>query len=191
MTTDAASKEKQGQKMVPLAELVAQRQKSRQRETELKSQLQERDTRISGLEDELKVVGVDVEDDEKLKNVRAYLVDREKKLAKEKADHDKKVTSLEAREREATVKELAAEFRAKGVEVDAETLMDEDDPRLKCMELYAAHLEQKTAQEEKEETPQVFETGPQGVTKKMPADMTDEEFAEHEKTLKAEHYSKR
>lgn len=185
------SKGKEDQKMVPLAELVDIRRKARQREDELKGQLNERDQRIGSLEDELKVVGADMEDDEKIKNVRNYLLLERKKLDGERAKDKKTATELEEREQAVAVKELVAEFRSKGVEVDAETLMDEKEPRLKCMELYATHLEQ-TAKEEKG-TPEskIYETGAHGVIKKMPKDMDDKEFADYEKTIKAEALSKR
>ena len=187
----APSKGKEDQRMVPLAELVDFRRKARQREEELKGQLNERDARIVSLEDELKVVSADVEDDEKIKNVRSYLLTASKKLDGERAKHLKTVTEIEERERAVAVKELVAEFRSKGVDVDTETLMDEKEPRLKCMELYAAHLEGKTKEEEKTPESKIYETGAHGVIKKMPKDMDDKEFAEYEKTIKAEALSKR
>ena len=67
-----------------------------------------------------------------------------------------------------------------------------------CMELYATHLEQKTASktdekktEEETTKSQVFETGLHGVIKKQPKDMTDEEFTQYEKGLKADYYAKK
>ena len=183
------SKGKEDQKMVPLAELVDFRKKARQREEELKGQLNERDQTIGSLQDELKVVGADMEDDEKIKSVRNYLLSERKKLDGERAKHQTAVTDIEERERAVAVKELVAEFRSKGVEVDAETLMDEKEPRLKCMELYAAHLEQE--KEEKTPESKIYQTGAYGVIKKMPKDMDDKEFADYEKTIKAEALSKR
>jgi len=191
---DSPSKRKEGPKRVSLSEHIEMRNKYKEKISQLEGQLEESNGMVSSLKAELSVVDEGLEDGEKAKKIREYLHTTTTKLEKEKADLSKKVASLTERERRATIKELVANYRSRGLEVDAETLEGEENPELKIRDLYIEHLSQRDTEKEetdKEEDSDIIETGPvsskivdvSGLDPNKPSDR--EKFLEMEKSLQA------
>jgi len=191
---DSPSKKKEDPKRVSLSELIEMRNKYREKIARLEGQLAESNSKISSLEAELSVVDDGLEEGEKAKKIREYLHTATTKLEKSKAELEKKVAALKERERKATIKELVADYRSKGLEVDAEILEGEENPELKVRDLYIEFLSQRDAKKDEadeEEEAEIIETGPVSskiidVSTLNPNSPDDRaKFAEMEKSLKA------
>ena len=189
---------KNDQKMVPLDDFLAFKNASREREKKLKGQLEERDSQISKLQTDLSVSQVDMDDDDAVKSVRAMLKEENKALETSREKYSKDVTSLSERERKVRAMELAAEYGQRGVSIDYETLLEEEDMEKSVLTQYAEFLAEK---EKKLVTPSepksIFETGPVSpVSAKAISDIDvttakgRAELADVEKTLRAKALSR-
>lgn len=174
-------------KMIPETDLIALREGSKSRERKWKEQLEEATRKIEDLTAREKVARLSAEDDEDVKAVKKYLLDKEEEIDKSRAKHEKELASFQERERGVRAKELAADYKQRGVEIDPESLLSSEDMERVALDRYSEFLaeENKKLKETKTPAPSVFESTPAGTSKKMPKDMTDEEFAEFEKTIKS------
>ncbi len=184
---DAVEAKKPDQKMVPETDLIALREGSKSREKRLKAELDEAQRKIEELSDKERIARLNGVDDDEVKAVKKYLLEEEDRVNKLRAKHEKDVASYQERERGVRARELAAEYKQRGVEVDLDNLLNSEDMEKVALDRYAAFLaeENKRLKETKPPEPSVFESTPAGTSKKMPKNMTDEEFAEFEKTIKS------
>ena len=189
---------KNDQKMVPLDDFLAFKNASREREKKLKGQLEERDSQISKLQTDLSVSQVDMDDDDAVKSVRAMLKEENKALETNREKYNKDVTSLSERERKVRAMELAAEYGQRGVSIDYETLLEEEDMEKSVLTQYAEFLAEKEKKlVSPSELKSIFETGPVSpVSAKAIADIDvttakgRAELADVEKTLRAKALSR-
>lgn len=179
---------KGGPKTVPESAIISLRESTTKEIRRLKEELATTRTELSKSTSELKIAKVNMEDDEEVKKVRDYLLDREEELNKRKATLEEDLTSFTERERGVRAKELATKYG-----VDVESISGEEDPEKKALELYAERLAQeKQALVEKQVSAEsVFESGPGGTIKVQPKDMSDADFDKHVKKLHDEALSKK
>jgi len=175
------------QKTVPLSKFIGLQNKMKRTGEQLEQSKRE----IGNLKTELKVVRVDADDEGEISAVKKLLLEQSEQLTKDRAKLEEDVASHEKeRERGARAKELVAEYEQRGVELDVDALLAEDD-----MDKFAATKHVEFLAEEnkklKEGTPEsIYESTPGGIVKKQPKDMDEKELAEFEKKLKAEYYEK-
>mgnify|MGYP001617141229 CR=1 FL=1 len=168
-------------KMVRESDLIAVKEQLKK----TKEFISQKEKELFQLKSELKVAKANLADDEGAEEVRTYLVkrdeelnDRELELNKFKDELSEREASFKGKEREARVNALASEYQ-----VDIEKITDADDPEKEALRL---KLERLT--KEKETTPAegTFEHAiAGGRIKKSALDMSDVEFKEYEKQLKA------
>jgi len=179
-------KEEKPQKMVPLSDVVAIRSSAKKQALEHKAQLEEANNEIARLREELQVAKVSGEDDDTIKAIQAHLLTKNQEVEKKMAEHQKVVSAFKERERALKAGELVAAYKQRGVELDVDSLLAEDDMEEYVQRIYVTHLEAQVAEKPSEPKPQVFESTRVGVNKKMPSDMDPEEFVQHVKNLKRE-----
>ncbi len=175
-------------KMIPETDLIALREGSKSRERKLKEQLEEANRKVEDLTAREKVARLSgVDDDDDVKAVKKYLLEQEEEINKSRAKHEKEVASFQEREKGVRAKELVAEYKQRGVEIDVEALLNSEDMERVSLDRYSVFLaeENKKLKETKTPEPRVFESISAGTSRKMPKDMTNEEFAEFEKTIKS------
>jgi len=184
---EAVGAVKPDQKMVLEADLIALREGSKSREKKLKAELEEAERKIEELTDQNKIAEVSADDDDAVKAVKKYLLEKEREINKARAKYEKDVASYQEREKGVRARELAAEYKQRGVEIDLDSLLNSEDMEKVSLDRYAAFLaeENKKLKETKAPEPSVFESTVAGTSKKQPKNMTDEEFAEFEKTIKS------
>lgn len=184
---EAVEVKKPDQKLVPEADLIALREGSKSREKRWKAELDEAKQRIEELTDKERIARISADDDDDVKAVKKYLLDREEEIKKLRAKYEKDVASYQEREKGVRARELVAEYKQRGVEIDADALLSSEDMERVALDRYSAFLaeENKKLKETKTPEPGVFESTPAGTSRKMPKDMTTEEFAEFEKTIKS------
>ena len=164
-------------KMVPLSDLLAQKNiwagKEKKWETE-KSQLMQT---INGLQGELKVAKAN--SDSEVDEVRKELLDDDKRLTEKRNKLEEDLNSHAKSQREFRAKEIASDLKSKGVEIDVESLLGEEDMEKHALTLHADFLTKENERLKKEpNTPEsVFDQGQGNVLKKQPKDMDDKEFA--------------
>ena len=184
MTTEAkpvgSPVEKESSKGIPASDFKAFKEGALKREKKLKEQLEERDAQIASLQGELRIVKMDVDDADDVKAVKAHLLERESKLNSEVTKHQKDLTSFIEREKKVRAQELAAEYKEKGLTVDVESLLSAEDMDRVIMDKYTEFLAEENQKLKTAKTSEsgksVFETGAASVSRKQPADMTDEEL---------------
>jgi len=170
-------------KVVPIADLLAQKSRVKKLEEELANT----EKQLNAVSAELDVAKVNVEDDEEVKGVRKHLLAEAKKIETDRAKLDKDLTSFGEREQEVRATELANKY---GVDKDA--ILAGDNMLETAVNLYAESLaekEKKIVEEEPSESG-VYESGKAEIIQKSPNDMTDEEFATFEEKIKREAASK-
>ena len=131
-------------KMVRESDLLAVKAQVR----ELKETLAAREAKNAQLESEVKMAKANLEDDESTKEVRGFLLERDKELNEREADLEKKVSdfkeresSYQERERETRIKTLVSEY---GVELNA--IKDADDPEKEALKLVMSVLRRRRKQ---------------------------------------------
>ena len=184
MTEDEKSTQqtKSAPKMVPESQLMAVKNKASEELRRLKEELADKVAELANAKSELEVSHTDVEDDEEVQKVKAYLLSREKDINSKEAKLQKDLASYEEREKESRVQSLASLHQ---VELDA--IKDAEDPEKEALRLVNERL---SGELEKKASESVFETGSVGIVKKKVADMDDKEFEEFEQRLKKESLSK-
>jgi len=178
---------KSGAKMVPIADLLAQKSKVKK----LEEELAEIKSKFNAVSAELEVAKANVEDDEEVKKVRAYLINQAKEIEEKRTQLDKDLASFKEREREVVAMELASKY-----EVDKDAILAGDDIEKTALSLYAERLAKEKEEltkksEESSSSESVYESGAPSIVKKQPKDMTDEEFDAYEKRLREEALSQR
>ena len=171
---------------VSLADFLAHKKASGAREIKLKSQLADYDSQLKRLNAELKVAKLNGSEDEteEIKSVKSYLLDEKGKL-------EERITALEKRETEFSAKEKTVRLREIGTEYaltkkELESLEDEEDIEKAALKLYNKKLAKQVEDLKKGGGGGSFyENANVGNLRKMPKDMTDKEFEEYEKRLKA------
>ena len=179
VTPDPNKEPKKSEKQVPMSDLVAVKSSAKRQVAEVKAQLEEAQAEIASLNEQLQVAKVSGADDEDVKAIQAHLLAKNQTLENRIAEHKKVVAATEKREKAAKAKELVLDYKERGLELDADLLLAEDDMEAYVQDQYIKHLEAQAAGNPSEPKPQVFESSPTGVTKKMPADMNPQEFAEY------------
>jgi len=176
------------EKMIPESQLITFKKAAENRETKLREQvakangeLTERNSAVRTLEAQLKTSKLNLEDDEKMKEVRSYLLDEDKRIQDLQAEIDKKVASVKERERGARAKELALDGKSKGLEITPEELLEAEDMEKFSSTKYVEFLAKENERLKNEpSTPEtVFERGAGGVVTKTVANMSDAEFDKH------------
>lgn len=168
--TDTSKLTQKVEKTVPEHVLVSFKRGSQERERALQEEL-------TKLKSELKIAKTNVDDDDEVSKVRAYLLSEEEKVNNLRAQFDTDLASFKERERETVVKALSAQYN-----VEQSELEGAEDPEKVALKLYAERL----AGEKKGSPESVYELGTRGSAKKTPADMNDEEFKEYRQGLKRE-----
>ncbi len=189
MADTVEASKKPDTKMIPETDLIALREGSRSRERKLKEQLEEANRRVEDLAAREKVARLSGDDDDAIKAVKKYLLEQEDEINKARARYEKDVTSYQERERGVRAKELAVEYKQRGVDVSVESLLNSEDMEKVALDRYAEFLAEenkKLKETPKPPEPRVFESTPAGTSKKQVKDMSDEEFAEFEKTIKSQ-----
>jgi len=169
MANEPVQPDKKGDtKMVPLRDVLAQKEKVRKLEEELAASRGE----VVRAKAETKIARMSADDDDEVKLVKSELLEEDKRLRTEKAKLEEEWTSFKEREREVRATELASE---KGV--DREAILAAEHMELKATELYAERLaNEKKELEEKQAPEAVFEHGAHGMVKPGVWDKSDEDF---------------
>ena len=180
MADDKASQGK-APETVPVADLLAQKNRAKKAEDALKAKEQELAQALSKnkkLEADLKVAKTDVEDDEEVKKIRASLIEEFDKLKAEQETHQKDLTSFTEREKKVRASELVAQAKTQyGVDIKVEDIIGSDN-----MDAEVNRHCLDTLAKQKAETPpagSVYESGSGGIAKKGIPDMSDKEFADY------------
>ena len=184
--------------VVSMADFLALKKGSLERERKLKEQLGDKDRKISELESEAIIAKVDVEDEGEVSTVKQMLLRQDKELRDERARQGKNVASFLERERKVRAREIVAEYKLRGVELDSETLEGEEDMERVALDRYAEHLaeENKKLKEATPEKEELFEMANVGFTKKTIEDVNvktpegRQKLAEIEEDLKQKALSK-
>ena len=172
---DDKEKPAQGQKpqpkMVHESDLIAVKKSMKSENDKLKEELAKIKSQYAETQAELEMAHTNVEDDEEVKQVKAYLLGLKKEVLvakaefeKEKSKYQEDLTAFQEREKESRVKTLASEY---GVELDA--IKDAEDPEKEALRIKAERL---TKEIEEKKTPEsVYEASQTGIVKKQPKDM--------------------
>ena len=176
---DKGSDQKVAPKMVRESDLLAVKSQLKG----FKDQLSSKDAEIVRLTSELKAAKVNLEDDDEVKDVRKWLIDRAAELderqseqEKIKQDIEEREASFKGKERGSLVQTLASKY---GIEIDA--IKDADDPEKEALRLVV----EREAGEIKTPAEKTFETTPAGGrVKKDVWKMKPDEFQEYEQELK-------
>ena len=188
--------DKKPEKTVPLHELIAAKERSRKRETELTSKITELENAVSKLQTEARVNALSGEDDDDASAVKKMLVADAQENERLKAANEKSKADLEARETKVRAKELVAEYKQRGVEVSEEELLNADDMTEFALGKWSEHLAEGNSNSEgegkkEEEGSGVFEQEGGVVVKKVePKDMPKEDFDKWVATKKQEALSR-
>ncbi len=178
---------------VPIADLLAQKNKVKKLEDALKAkeaEFAQTQGNIKKLEAELKVAKASGEDDEEIKKIKQSLIEEFDKLRAEQEKHQKDLTSFTEREKKVRASELVAQAKTQyGVDLKVDDIVESENPELRVKEICLEALAKQKA-----ETPpagSVYESGTGGITKKQPKDMSDKEFSEYLTKQKNEALSKK
>ena len=152
------------------------------------------ETSNSQYEAQLKTAKANLEDDDEVKEVRAYLLKMDEDLAKKGEEIKRNGIAHTTRERAVRAKELKLDYKSKGLELEEEALIGAEDMEKfvtdRYVEFQAKEIEGlKKNPSNPSET--VFESGAGSVVKKSPMQMTDQEFEKHWQGQKAEALSKK
>ncbi len=176
----------ESQQTVPLTDLIALRNSAKREREKLRGQLAELEKQKANLETELKVATLQGgQDDDEVKQVRAHLLKEKQEVIAEKSKYDREMSAFAERERALRAKELVAEYRERGVKIAVDELLAEDDMDNYATHKYIKHLETKAGQPVKTAEAQVFESVPANNIKQSLLHMSDKEFADYERKLKA------
>ena len=175
-------------KMILESDLIVFKKSSTNREDKLRNELVDLKGKLAEVESALKIAKVNADDEGEVSEVKKFLFAEEKRIQGLQATYEKDLTSFQERERGVRAKELATEYG-----IDVESIGVEDDMEKAALRLYAGRLaEEKKALEEKKPTPEsVFETGPGGVIKTSPKDMSDKDFDDYVKARREEALSRK
>jgi len=171
-------------KTVSLSDFLAFKKGSLEREKQLKRELDEAKADVAKAQEETSIFSIDVDDEDEVKSVKKYLLEEKRKVDAERAKSEKTVTSLEERERKVMAKELASDYKERGMEITADELLGEDDMNRYAQDKYGEFLAEKEeglnkAPEKEEpsaEEKKLYESEQPGIIKKSAADMKPEEF---------------
>ncbi len=169
-------------KVVPLSDFVTFKKAAEGREKKLKAQLEEKAKEVEKAAGELRITKMNANDDEEVKTVKNYLLQKEQELRELEAAHSKRGTDLTERERKVKAKELVTDYKGRGVELDVETLLSEDDMDVYAMSKFSEHLAE--VEKRVKETPPsraVYESTLASTNRKMPKDMNDAELEAYRK----------
>lgn len=179
---EGKSDQKVAPKMVRESDLIAIKEQLKK----LKEESSKDKAELVQLKSELRVAKTNLADDDEVKDVREFLLKREKELNEHEATLSDKEsglsereTSLKEREREGLIQTFASKYNLK-----VEEIKDADDP-----EKEALRLSHERLKKEKEITPaaEVFEGAiPVGRAKVKVSEMNEQQLADFEKKLKAE-----
>lgn len=174
------SQEKQ-QKMVPLADLIAI--KNRLKETT--DRYEQATGEVQKLKNEQQLLDTELEtaestgDADKIVLVKRKLLQKNRELDRREAELHVKETTVSKRERKLRAEELAGQFG-----IEAELLLSAEDMEKEALRVSHERLSQeKLAQKESEPSRSIYETGAPPVSKKEIWSMTDEEFKKHKESL--------
>lgn len=180
--------EKKAVKMVAASDLVAIKNILRDKEKRWEVERTALTQKVSQLENVVKIAKTNGEDSAEVEAVKKMLLDQDSEVATKRVKLDEDLNSYSKREREFRARELASDLKVKGVEIEPDALLDEEDMETKSkdllVEFQAKEIERLKTQPSGKSPESVFEDGSGGVLKKQVKDMTDAEFAAFEKHLK-------
>mgnify|MGYP001561540446 CR=1 FL=1 len=179
---------------VPLRDLIAIKQILKDREKKWEIEKTRLFSQVGQLQNELKIAKANGEDSAEVELVKKSLLDQADKIKTDREKFEDDLNSYNKREREFRAGKLAFDLKAKGVEIEAESLLNEEDMDAKSRDLLVEHLakENESLKANQSNSPgeSVFERGSGGLLKKQPKDMDDAEFAGYEKAIKGQALSK-
>ncbi len=175
---------------VPLSKYLALNKKFK----ELESASLAHQNKIAELEDALQIAQSKA-DPEDVAKVKAMLKKEASDLAARVNKYNEEVAALEEGRRSHRAEKLAFDAKGKGIEIDPESLLQEEDMDSKVQSLMLERLAQENEELKKGKpaTPpaapppasQVYEAGAPALVGKQPKDMSDSEFADYLKTQEA------
>ena len=170
---------------VPERDVIALKEILKGKEKKWESEKTQFNSRIGQLENELKIAKANGEDTDEVGLVKKHLLDQAEQVNKDRTKLDEDLNSYKLKEREFRARQIAHDLKSRGVEIEVESLLNEENMDAKSKDLLVEHLAKENESLKKTpSTPEsVFESGSGGVTKKQPKDMTNEEFAAFEKSL--------
>ena len=149
----------------------------------LKEKLANSTRENSQLKSELQIAKTNGDDEDEVIRIKEALVAQAEEIRKDREKLDQDLASLTGREKESRVQALASQYQ-----IEVALLMEEEDPEKKAM---ALALERLTSEKETPSPESIVESSiAGGLIRKQIKDMTDTEFAEKEKQLKAEYLAK-
>lgn len=193
-------------KMIPESDLIKFKKGAEGREERLKTENEGLRTKVTTLTTEastakaqLKTVKSNLEDDGEVSELRDYLLKEDEKNQANSSKNEQDRTSLDKREREVRVKEIVAEYKSKGVELDSDEIVKADDMDNFAVAAFNDHLAKENEALRKGETPE-NPNSPESVldintgtpiSKKKVADMSNEEFDKSWASMNAEALAKK
>ncbi len=175
-------------KMIPEAQLITYKKSAENREEKLKKTItemtQERDglkTSNSTLSANVKTLKANLEDEGEVKEVREYLLEEDKRITELRSQTEKDRASVAGERKEVRARELVAEYGPKGLALEKETLLNEEDMDKYALSSFNEFLVKQKGETKPPENPaeSVFDTGDGSVVKKSVKDMSDDEFNKH------------
>lgn len=177
-------------KMVPLSSLVDERRKAREKINDLEERISDLESDLIAKSSETKYNVIDDEDEGSVSRVKSALIEQDKEIQKREKEIKKREATIAERERKATAKEVKTRLTSKGIEVDEDDLLNEEDMEKfannQIVEFLAKENEElkKTSETTQEAEESTFESANIGKKSVSIESMSDEEFEKYHTTLK-------
>lgn len=182
-------------KVVPVGDLIAYKKSAQERERKLREELAKANTENASLRTDVEkfsqISELDTSDEVEVKRVQKLLLDEAKELKKERGKLGSDLAGFKEREKSIRAKELYAELKGKGVEIEESALMDAEDMEAKATDLYVEHLAKENDELKHKEPESLYESETPTIIKKDFKSMPEKEFQESYKSMKQEALSKR
>jgi len=177
-------------KMVPLSSLVDERRKAREKINDLEERISDLESDLIAKSSETKYNVIDDEDEGSVSRVKSALIEQDKEIQKREKEIKKREATIAERERKATAKEVKTRLTSKGIEVDEDDLLNEEDmdkfANDRIVEFLAKENEElkKTSETTQGAEESTFESANIGKKSVSIESMSDEEFEKYHSTLK-------
>ena len=177
-------------KMVPLSSLVDERRKAREKINDLEERISDLESDLIAKSSETKYNVIDDEDEGSVSRVKSALIEQDKEIQKREKEIKKREATIAERERKATAKEVKTRLTSKGIEVDEDDLLNEEDMEKfannQIVEFLAKENEElkKTSETTQGAEESTFESANIGKKSVSIESMSDEEFEKYHSTLK-------
>ena len=178
MTEPVGPKKEKAVKTVPESDFVAFKRAAIERERRLKAELEEARGQVSQLQSDTKFLDLDVDDSDGVNAVKRELLRRERELNQKTSAVEKREAGATEKERLASARMLVADYQQRGLDVDVDSILAEENPELYLRDKMIEHLlaEKETSQGEKpsETEAQIYESIPAATNSKIPTDYRDD-----------------